>query len=104
MGLKDAVQPHPLGITLRFEVVPGSSKLSVPSGYNPWRKSLEAKLTEEPTRGRANRQLEEAVSRIFSLSAGNVEVLSGQKSARKVLLVRGIDIDRALELLKMDGF
>lgn len=100
MDLKDAIQPHPEGITLRFEVVPGSSKLSVPSGFNPWRKSLEAKLTEEPTRGRANRQLVEAVSDLFSLPKGNVEVLSGHKNARKVLLVRGIDVDQAIAILE----
>lgn len=100
MDLKDAIQPHPEGIILRFEVVPGSSKLSVPSGFNPWRKSLEAKLTEEPTRGRANRQLVGAVSDLFSLPKGNVEVLSGHKNARKVLLVRGIDVDQAIAILE----
>jgi uncharacterized protein len=102
MDLKDAIQPHPEGITLRFEVVPGASILSVPSGFNPWRKSLEARLTEEPARGKANRQLVEAVSKLFSLPKGNVEVLSGHKSARKLLLVRGIGIDQALTLLKID--
>lgn len=102
MDLKDAIQPHPQGVIVRFEVVPGSSILSVPSGFNPWRKSLEAKLTEEPTRGKANRQLVEAVSKLFSLPKGNVEVLSGHKSARKVILVRGIDIDQALTLLKIE--
>jgi uncharacterized protein (TIGR00251 family) len=102
MDLKDAIQPHPQGVIIRFEVVPGSSILSVPSGFNPWRRSLEARLTEEPTRGKANRQLVEAVSKLFSLPKGNVEVLSGHKSARKVLLVRGIDIDQALTLLKIE--
>jgi uncharacterized protein (TIGR00251 family) len=102
MDLKDAIQSHPQGVIVRFEVVPGSSILSVPSGFNPWRRSLEARLTEEPTRGKANRQLVEAVSKLFSLPKGNVEVLSGHKSARKVLLVRGIDIDQALTLLKIE--
>jgi uncharacterized protein len=100
MDLEDAIQPHPEGITLRFEVVPGSSKLSVPSGFNPWRKSLEARLTEAPMGGRANRQLVEALSELFSVPKGNVEVLSGHKNARKVILVRGIDIDRAIAILK----
>ncbi len=101
MDLKDAISPHPQGFTVRFEVVPGSSKLAVPSGFNPWRRSLEARLTEEPTKGKANRQLVEAVAGIFSLPKGMVEVLSGHRSARKVLLVRGVSVDRALELLKI---
>lgn len=101
MDLKDAILPHPQGFTIRFEVVPGSSRLAVPSGFNPWRKSLEARLTEEPTRGKANRQLAEALAEIFSLPKESVEVLSGHKSSRKVLLVRGISIEQALSLLKI---
>ena len=102
MDLKDAISPHPQGFTIRFEVVPGSSRLAVPSGYNPWRRSLEAKLTEEPTKGKANRQLVEAVAEIFSLPKESVEVLSGHKNARKVLLVRGVNIEQALSLLKIE--
>lgn len=103
MDFKDAISPHPQGFTVRFEVVPGSSRLVVPSGFNPWRKSLEARLTEEPTKGKANRQLVEAVAGIFSLPGEMVEVLSGHKSGRKVILVRGVSIDRALELLKIES-
>ncbi len=102
MDLKDAISPHPQGFTVRFEVAPGSSSLVVPSGFNPWRRSLEARLTEEPTKGKANRQLVEAVAGIFSLPEGCVEVLSGHKSARKVLLVHGVRIDQALKLLKIE--
>jgi uncharacterized protein (TIGR00251 family) len=100
MDLRDAMEPHPQGLIIRFEVVPGSSRLAVPSGFNPWRRSLEARLTEEPSRGRANRQLVSAVEEIFGLPKGSVEVLSGQRSARKVLLVKGIGIERALMLLR----
>lgn len=103
MDLRDAMEPHPQGLIIRFEVVPGASRLIVPSGFNPWRKSLEARLTEEPTRGKANRQLAAAVARIFSIPEKDVEVLSGQKSARKVLLVRGVSLDRALSLLKISA-
>lgn len=101
MDQREAIQSHPQGITIKFEVAPGSSRLSVPSGFNPWRCAFEARLTEEPTKGRANRQLVEAVAKIFSLPKENVEVLSGHKSARKVLLVRGASIDNALMLLKI---
>ncbi len=101
MDFKDAISSHPHGVTVRFEVVPGSSRLVVPSGFNPWRRSLEARLTEEPTKGKANRQLVEAVAGIFSLPGDMVEVLSGHRSSRKVVLVRGVSLDRALELLKI---
>ncbi len=101
MDFRDALEPHPKGLIIRFEVAPGASSLVVPSGFNPWRRSLEARLTEEPTRGKANRQLVAAVAEIFGIPEGDVEVMSGQKSARKVLLVKGVDLDRALSLLKL---
>jgi hypothetical protein len=101
MDLCEAVKPHPLGCTISFEVVPGSSRLTVPSGYNPWRRAIEAHLTQEPSRGRANRQLTEELARVLGISELNVEVLSGHKNARKLLLVKGMArevADSALEL------
>jgi len=100
MDYRDGVQSHPKGLIIRFDVSPGTSKLIVPSGFNPWRKAFEARLTEEPTGGKANRQLISAVAKIFSIPEGDVEIMSGQKSARKVLLIKGLDLNRALSLLK----
>jgi uncharacterized protein (TIGR00251 family) len=96
---KEAIKPHPRGLTIQFEVTPGSSKLEVPSGFNPWRRTLEARLTEEPTKGKANRQLAEEVARILEIPERNVEILSGHKSARKVLLVKGVDLNQAISHL-----
>ena len=93
---KEAVKPHPKGLIIQFEVAAGSSELKVPSGFNPWRGTLEARLTEEPTKGKAKRQLVEEVARILGIPEKNVEVLSGHKSARKVLLVMGLDPDVAV--------
>jgi uncharacterized protein len=100
MDLCEAVKPHPQGCTISFEVVPGSSRLAVPSGFNPWRRSIEAHLTEEPSRGRANRQLTEELARTLCISELNVEVLSGQRSARKLLLIKGMAKDEAVSALK----
>ena len=96
MDIREAVKSHPLGCIISFEVVPGSSRLAVPSGFNPWRRSLEAHLTEEPSRGRANRQLTEELARVLRISELMVVVLSGQRSARKLLLVKGMTKDEAV--------
>jgi uncharacterized protein (TIGR00251 family) len=96
MDICEAVKSHPLGCIISFEVVPGSSRLAVPSGFNPWRRSLEAHLTEEPSRGRANRQLTEVLARMLGISELMVVVLSGQRSARKLLLVKGMTKDEAV--------
>ncbi len=97
--LEAAVEPHPKGLTIRFEVAPGSSSLEVPSGYNPWRKSIEARLTEEPSKGKANRQLVKAVAEIMGISERDVEVIAGHKNSRKVLLIKGMDIKCAITKL-----
>ena len=100
MDYSDALDSHPQGCIIRFEVVPGSSRLAVPSGFNPWRRSLEARLTEEPTRGRANRQLVEELARTLGVAESGIEVIKGEKSGRKLLLVKGIEKDRAVLILK----
>jgi uncharacterized protein len=99
MDICEAVKSHPQGCTISFEVVPGSSQLAVPSGFNPWRRSIEAHLTEEPSRGRANRQLTEELARALGISELKVVVLSGHKSARKLLLVKGMTKDEAVSAL-----
>ncbi len=99
MNICEAVKSHPQGSTISFEVVPGSSRLAVPSGYNPWRRSFEAHLTEEPSRGRANRQLTEELARTLGISELKLQVLSGQKSARKLLLVKGMTMDETVSAL-----
>jgi uncharacterized protein (TIGR00251 family) len=102
MAVDEALSCHPLGLTIRFEITAGASQLAVPSGFNPWRRSLEARLTEEASRGRANRQLIKEVARIFSLPEEEVEILRGERSSRKVLLVKGRGMEEAVALLKLN--
>ena len=99
MDYADALDSHPSGCIIRFEVAPDSSRLAVPSGFNPWRRSLEARLTEEPTRGRANRQLVEELARTLGVPESGIQVMKGEKSGRKLLLVKGIKKDVAVSIL-----
>ncbi|OPY53921.1 MAG: hypothetical protein A4E48_00541 [Methanosaeta sp. PtaU1.Bin060] len=99
MDLGEAIRPHPQGCTIRFEVAPGSSCLAVPSGFNPWRRALGARLTEQPSRGRANLQLMGEVAKALGIPKDDIEVMSGHKSALKVLLARGVDARQAISLL-----
>jgi uncharacterized protein (TIGR00251 family) len=94
-----AVRSHPQGCVISFEIVPGSTHLEVPSGFNPWRKSFEAHLTEEPLRGKANRQLIQTLAKTLGISDLKVELLTGQRSAKKVVLVRGLSRDEAICVL-----
>jgi uncharacterized protein (TIGR00251 family) len=101
MAVDEALSQHPKGLTIRFEITPGASQLRVPSGFNPWRRALEARLTEKASRGRANRQLIKEVARIFSLSEDDVGILRGERSSSKVLLVKGRGVEEAVALLKL---
>jgi hypothetical protein len=97
--IREAIDTHPKGALMRFEVTPGSKRLLVPSGFNPWRRSLLARLTKEPTGGRANRELEQALADLFGIGAERVQVTAGQKSSRKVVIVLGVDAEEAVRLL-----
>lgn len=57
-------------------------------------------MTEEACKGKANRQLVEELARILRISGSDIELLSGHKNARKVLLVKGVEKDKAISILK----
>ena len=57
-------------------------------------------MTEEACKGKANRQLVEELARILCISWSDIELLSGHKNARKVLLVKGVEKDTATSILK----
>ena len=60
---------------------------------------MEARLTEEPIKGRANRQLIEELARTLGISEQKIEVMSGQKSSKKTILVKGIIRDEVFKVL-----
>jgi hypothetical protein len=103
MDFKEAIKSHPQGLIIRFEIVSGSSRLSVPSGFNPWKEVMEARLTEKPFHGRANTQLMKALAELFNISTDQIKILSGQKSTKKVVLIKGIELEKAILLLKLDN-
>lgn len=105
--LSDAIRQSKDGALIEFEVTPGAKELRVPSGYNEWRKRIEAHLSEAPVKGRANEQLLGAVAGILNIPRADVELVSGARSTQKTVLVRGMPCDivlgifaEALEVLK----
>lgn len=99
-SLDDVVERHPDGTVLHIDVLPGSSELLIPAGFNAWRGSIEIRLTERADHGRANRQLLHELARAFGLPQGDVEIMSGHRSHRKVVLLRGIDAEAVLAALR----
>ncbi|WP_455713916.1 DUF167 domain-containing protein [Methanosarcina mazei] len=84
------------GIIVDIEVTPGSRSLSVPSGYNEWRKRIEVKLTRNAQKGKANEQLIESLAELFGICSSDIFISSGATSSKKSLLIKGVSYQQAV--------
>ena len=100
MSFEDALKETEDGIIIDVEVTPGSKKICIPSGYNPWRKRIEVKLSENARKGKANEQLIESFAVFFGLNSSDVSITNGHKSTKKSVLLTGIGLARAVSILK----
>jgi uncharacterized protein len=88
------------GALLDVDVRPGAKRAAFPSGWNAWRKRVEAKVAAPPEDGRANAELVASASAFFGVT---VEVASGATDRRKTLLLRGLGREAALARLREAG-
>jgi len=98
MSFKEAIKALDSGIIVDIEVTPGSKSLSVPSGYNEWRKRIEVKLTKNAQKGKANEQLMECLAALFGVSSSDILISSGATSSKKSLLIKGISYQQAVSI------
>jgi uncharacterized protein (TIGR00251 family) len=99
MPFADAIRATKEGAVIDFEVSPGARSAGVPSGYNPWRKRIEARIRAPAQKGRANEELIEAVARLFDVPGASVEIVAGATDSRKSVLVRGVSAADAAKVL-----
>jgi uncharacterized protein len=99
MQFEDALRAVPEGVTIRVEVSPGS-RFSGVSGYNAWRHAICIKLTEHAQKGKANEQLVRYLALLFNTPVNDVQLISGQTSTRKVVLLRNIGVEEAESVIK----
>jgi uncharacterized protein len=92
-SLKDAVKQSSQGVLLCLHVVPGSSQAMFPAGYNQWRNCIEIKVRSEAKENQANVEVVETIARFFQLSTHDVQVLSGQKSREKTVVLSKLSVD-----------
>jgi uncharacterized protein (TIGR00251 family) len=100
MSFEEAIHASKDGAVIDFEVTPGSRSAEVPSGYNQWRKRIEAKLRAPPEKGKANEELIEALADLFNVAARNIEITAGATNSKKSVLVRGVSADAAARVLE----
>jgi hypothetical protein len=99
MPFKNALREVSDGIIIDLEVTPGSKHTCIPSGYNPWRKRIEVKLSQTAQKGKANEQLIEHLAALFKVSSSSVTIISGAKNSQKSILVKTVDMDLAVSVL-----
>lgn len=99
MPFRDALREVSDGIVIDLEVTPGSKHACVPSGYNPWRKRIEVKLSQAAQKGKANEQLIEQLAALFDVASSSVSIISGTKNSQKSILVKTVDMDLAVSVL-----
>ncbi len=98
MSFEEAIKDIGSGIIVDIEVTPGSRSISVPSGYNEWRKRIEVKLTKNAEKGKANEQLIECLAALLGISSSNILISSGATSSKKSLLIKGISYGQAVSI------
>jgi uncharacterized protein (TIGR00251 family) len=100
MSFKEAIKDLGSGIIIDIEVTPGSRSVSIPSGYNEWRKRIEVKLTKNAQKGKANEQLIECFAKFFGISSSDIIICSGPTSSKKSLLIKGISYQEVVSFFE----
>lgn len=85
-----------------MDVSPGARETRVPSGYNMWRKRIEARLSEPAQDGRANQELIREIAELFDTPANTVELVAGVTSSKKTILVHGATLAQARSILEAE--
>ena len=98
MSFEEAITDLGSGVIVDIEVTPGSRSISVPSGYNEWRKRIEVKLTKNAQKGKANEQLVECLAELFAISSSDILINSGATSSKKSLLLKGVSYQQAVSV------
>jgi uncharacterized protein len=100
MSFEDALRPTSGGTIIDFDVTPGARETRVPSGYNEWRRRIEAKLRAPPEKGRANEELLKALSGLFDVPGSRISIVSGATDSKKSVKVSGLAREDAIKTLR----
>ena len=94
------LKAHRDGVTLDLYVQPRASKNEVVGVQG---EELKVRLTSPPVEGEANRLCVEYFAKRLGVAKGAVELLAGEKSRHKRLLVRGVEESQVREHLRPKG-
>lgn len=78
------------GVILRVRVQPRASRCEITDVKEEY---LKVRVNAPPVEGAANRACRDYLAKQFGIAKGSVEILSGEKSREKRILLKGIDKD-----------
>ncbi len=90
------LQPSADGVLIRLYVQPRSSRNQIVGLHGD---SLKVKITAPPVEGSANSCCCDFLARLFGLPKGRVELVSGERSRLKRVLLRDVELDSAAAVL-----
>jgi len=85
------------GVVLRLQVLSRSSKNQIVGSYGD---ALKVKLTSPPVDGADNKCCRDYLAKLFRVAKTDVIILGGETSRKKRVLIRGVGLDDAVNLLK----
>ncbi len=97
--MTDCLKPVPGGVEIVVKVVPGSSRERVVGRLGD---ALKIQVAAPPEKGKANRAVRALVAGLLGVSDGDVEVIAGATSPRKLMRVRGVTVGQVRAALNLD--
>lgn len=93
---------HPAGVTLSVRIQPGARRTAIIGIYGEGESGqLKVTVHAPPLEGRANLALIDLVAEKFAIAKSAVELKSGESSRSKILLLRGVTIAQARQVLDL---
>lgn len=84
------------GVTLAVRAQPGAKKTAITGIYGEGASAqLKIAVQAPPVEGRANSVLIAFLAELFELAKNQVEIVSGELSRSKVVLLMGVTVERA---------
>jgi len=84
MNARNVVKSHGEGCTVTIEVTARASKSEL-VGVNAWRGALQVRVAAEPREGAANEELVRFLSERLGVDKGEVVIVRGERSSKKVV-------------------
>jgi uncharacterized protein (TIGR00251 family) len=94
------LRPHASGVTLALRAQPGAKKTAITGVYGEGAEAqLKIAVHAPPLEGRANLALIAFLAETFGVGKNAVELMTGELSRSKVILLRGVTLAQAEALL-----